>query len=186
MSWIKSKKSLTSLARATQEPGSGTVAHVAIPSLSADAVVLTGVTQALLGCFLRAGRLHPHRLLDLSHAPDVFALAVDEEVTYTAHEAVIQQRRPDLGGKHQTGSVLWKTTEVQVIIQVEDLTLARSLVGRSDRVYRNRTWERRRRQCDLKGKNHKMEQRTFQCSKSRSENIGEVNKKVDTDKNMFN
>lgn len=130
---------LTSLARTSQKSGSGTVTYISIPSLSADAVVLTGVAQALLGCFLGAGSLHPQCLLDLCHATNVFALAVDEEVTYAAHEAIIQQRRPHLGGKHQACSVLGKTPKVQVIIQVEDLTLTGGLVGRADRVYRYRT-----------------------------------------------
>lgn len=129
----------TSLARTSQKPRSGAVAYISIPSLSADAVVLTRVAQALLGCFLGAGRLHPHCLLDLGHAPNIFALAVDEEVAYAAHEAIIQQRRPYLGGKHQTCSFLRKTTEVQVIVQVEDLALTRGLVGRADRVHRYRT-----------------------------------------------
>lgn len=132
-------KTPTSLARTSQKAGSGAVAYISIPPLSADAVVLTGVAQALLGWFLGAGRLHPHRLLDLGHSPNVFALAVDEEVAYAAHKAVIQQRRPHLGGKHQTRSVLRKTTKIEVIIQVEDLALTRGLVGRTDCVYRYRT-----------------------------------------------
>lgn len=132
----KKKKTPTSLARTSQKAGSGTVAYVSVPPLPADAVVLTGVAQALLGRFLGAGRLHPDCLLDLRHAANVFALAIDEEVAYAAHEAVIEQRCPHLGGKHQSRSVLGKTPKVKVIVQVQDLALTRGLVGCSDRVYR--------------------------------------------------
>lgn len=51
---IKIKTLLTSLAGPAQVARPGAVTHVAVPALSADAVVLTRVAQALLGQLLGA------------------------------------------------------------------------------------------------------------------------------------
>lgn len=87
---------LTSLTGASQVAGAGAVTDVAVPALPAVAVVLAGVGQALLGRLPGAGGLDTHRPLGLSQPPDVFALAVNKQVSDAAHVAVVQQSRPYL------------------------------------------------------------------------------------------
>lgn len=87
---------LTSLTGASQVAGTGAVADIAVPALPADAVVLAGVGQALLGRLPGAGGLDAHGPLGLSQPPDVFALAVHKQVSDAAHVAVVQQSCPDL------------------------------------------------------------------------------------------
>jgi len=87
---------LTSLTGASQVARPRAVANVAIPALPADAVVLTGVGQALFGRVSRARGLHPHRSLGLGQPPDVFALPVHKQVSDAANVTVIQQSRPHL------------------------------------------------------------------------------------------
>ncbi|TNN73921.1 hypothetical protein EYF80_015938 [Liparis tanakae] len=76
---------LTSLTGASQVARPRAVADVAIPALPADAVVLTGVGQALFGRLSRARGLHPHRSLGLGQPPDVFALPVHKQVSDAAN-----------------------------------------------------------------------------------------------------
>lgn len=87
------------------------------------------VAQALFGRLLGAGGFDPRGLLDLCQASHVLALAVDEEIPDAAHVAVVEQRRPHLGGEHQAQLVLRQTPEVKVVIQVQDLALAGGRVG---------------------------------------------------------
>lgn len=87
---------LTSLTGAAQVPGARAVTHVAVPALPADAVVLAGVGQALLGRLPRAGGFDADCSLSLSESPNVFALAVNKQVSDAAHVAVVQQSRPYL------------------------------------------------------------------------------------------
>lgn len=103
----RSAKSPTSFAGAAQVPGPRAVAHVAVPAFPAHAVVLTGVAQALLGRLLGARGLDPSRLLDLGQAADVLALPIDEKIPDAAHIAIVEQRRPHLGGEHHAQLVLW-------------------------------------------------------------------------------
>lgn len=56
---------LTSLTGASQVAGPGTVADVTVPALSADAVVLAGVGQALFWRLSGARGLYPDRPLGL-------------------------------------------------------------------------------------------------------------------------
>lgn len=87
---------LTSLAGPAQVARPGAVADVAVPALSADAVVLAGVGQALFGLVFGARRLHAHRSLRLGQPPDVFALPVHKQVSDAAYVAIVQQSRPNL------------------------------------------------------------------------------------------
>lgn len=87
---------LTSLTGASQVAGARTVTHVAVPALPADAVVLAGVGQALLGRLPGAGGFDAHRPLGLSQPPNVFALAINKQVSDAAHVAIVQQCCPYL------------------------------------------------------------------------------------------
>lgn len=130
---------LTSFAGSAEVSGTGAVAHVSVPALPAGAAVQAGVAQALFGLLLGAGRLDPHGPLRLCDAPDVFTLAVHEQVPHAAHVAVVQQSRPHLRGEDQTTPVLRQTTQIQNIVQVQNLTLSRSIVGCAHRVDRDGT-----------------------------------------------
>lgn len=124
----------TSFTRASEVSGPGAVAHVAVPSLSADPVVLTRVAQALFRGLLGARGLDPGGLLDLGQASDVLTLPVDEQIPDAAHVAVVEQRGPHLGGEHQPHLVLRQTSEVEVVIQVQDLAFAGGRVGSAEGV----------------------------------------------------
>lgn len=128
------QRSRTSLTRASQVSRPGAVAHVAVPALPADAVVLARVAQALLGRLLGAGRFDPRGLLDLCQPSHVLTLAVDEQIPDAAHVAVVEQRRPHLSGEHQAHLVLRQTPEVKVVVQVQDLALAGGRVGSAEGV----------------------------------------------------
>lgn len=130
----KKKQGPTSFTRAAEVSGTRAVAHVAVPALPADAVVLARVAQALFGRLLGAGGLNPRGLLDLRQASHVLALTVDEEIADAAHVAVVEQRRPHLRGEHQAHLVLRQTPEVKVVVQVQDLALAGGRVGSAEGV----------------------------------------------------
>lgn len=100
---------LTSLTGASQVAGAGAVTDVAVPALPAVAVVLAGVGQALLGRLPGAGGLDTHRPLGLSQPPDVFALAVNKQVSDAAHVAVVQQSRPYLRSGFRVRFCLFNT-----------------------------------------------------------------------------
>lgn len=87
---------LTSLTGASQVACPRAVTDVAVPALPADSVVLAGVGQALFGRLSGARGLHTHCPLGLSQPPDVFALAVNKQVSDAAHVTVVQQSRPHL------------------------------------------------------------------------------------------
>lgn len=80
---------LTSLTGPAQVARPGAVADVPVPALSADAIVLAGVRQALFWLVFGARRLHAHRSLRLSQPPDVFALPVHKQVSDTAYVTVV-------------------------------------------------------------------------------------------------
>lgn len=80
---------LTSLTGASQVACARAVTHVAVPALPADAVVLAGVGQALLGRLPGAGGFDTHCPLGLSQPPNVFALAINKQVSDAAHVAVV-------------------------------------------------------------------------------------------------
>lgn len=140
----KGKPWLTSLTGAAQVASPWAVAHVAVPALPARATVQAWVAQALLWRFFGAGRFDTYGSLGLSDAPDVFALAVHEQVAYAAHVTIVEQCSPYLGGKHQASAVFWQTTQVQSIIQIQDLTLTRSVIGGAYRIDRDGTWKETR------------------------------------------
>lgn len=125
----------TSFTGASQVAGSRAVTHIAVPALPADPIVQAGVADALLGCFLGAGGFDPRGLLRLSHAPHVLALAIDEQVPHAAHKAVVQQSCPNFSGEHQASLVLGKASQIEVVIQVQDLALSWGLVGGPDGVH---------------------------------------------------
>ena len=77
--------------------------------------------------------------MNFSHLPDIFALAINEQISYAAHVAVVEQRSPHLGGEDEASLIFWQASQVQLIIQVQNLTLARSGVRRAQRVDRNGT-----------------------------------------------
>ena len=68
------------------------------------------------------------------------ALAINEQISYAAHVAVVEQRSPHLGGEDEASLIFWQAPQVQLIIQVQNLTLARSGVRRAQCVDRNGTW----------------------------------------------
>lgn len=128
------RNSPTSFTRAPEVSSPGAVAHIAVPALPADAVVLARVAQALFGRLLGAGGFDPRGLLDLCQASHVLTLAVDEQIPDAAHVAVVEQRRPHLGGEHEAHLVFRQTPEVKVVVQVQDLALAGGRVGGAEGV----------------------------------------------------
>lgn len=95
---------------------------------------MTRVAQALFRGLLGARGLHPGGLLDLGQASDVLTLSVDEQIPDAAHVAVVEQRGPHLGGENQPHLVLRQTSEVEVVIQVQDLAFAGGRVGSAEGV----------------------------------------------------
>lgn len=87
---------LTYLTIGAQVSCAGTVANVAVPALFAQPTIATGGAAAALLQFPGAEAAHANGTLDLSQAPDISALAVDEEVAHTAHVAIVEQCCPDL------------------------------------------------------------------------------------------
>lgn len=130
---------LTSLAGPAKIACSGTIADISVPPIPAHAAVFARVAKARFCCFPGAGRLHSSSTLNFSHLPDIFALAVNEQISYAAHVAIVEQRSPHLGGEDEAGLIFWQAPQVQLVIQVQNLTLARSSVGRAQSVDRNGT-----------------------------------------------
>lgn len=139
----------TSLAGPAQVACSGTIADVSVPPVPAHAVVFARVAKARFRCFPGAGGLHSSGALHFSHLPDVFALAVDEQIPDAAHVAIVEQSSPHLGGEDEAGFVFWEAPQVQLIIQVQNLTLPGGSVGCAQSVDRNGTCGKDRRHTGL-------------------------------------
>ena len=139
-SWLLGFWNHTSLTGPAKIACSGTIADISVPPIPAHAVVFAGVAKARFCCFSWAGGLHASSTLNFSHLPDIFALAINEQISYAAHIAVVEQRSPHLGGEDEASFIFWQASQVQLIIQVQNLTLARSGVRRAQRVDRNGTW----------------------------------------------
>jgi hypothetical protein len=71
--------------------------------------------------------------------PDVFALAINEQIPDAAHVAIVEQSSPHLSREDKASFIFWQAPKVQFIIQVQNLTLARSRVGCAQGVDRNGT-----------------------------------------------
>lgn len=111
---------LTSLTRASQVACPRAVAHVAIPALPADSVMLAGVGQALFWWLSGTWGLHTHCPLGLSQSPDVLALPVHKQVSDAANVAVVQQSCPHL----------WKKSAALSSFTGRNLTMLCRFVGR--------------------------------------------------------
>lgn len=129
----------TSLAGPAQVACSGTITDVSVPPIPAHAVVFARVAKARFCCFPGAGGLHSRGALHFGHLPDVFALAVDEQVPDAAHVAIVEQSSPHLGGEDEAGFIFWEAPQVQLVIQVQNLTLPGSSVGGAQGVDGNGT-----------------------------------------------
>lgn len=129
----------TSLAGPAKVACSGTITDISVPPIPAHAIVFARVAKARFCCFPWAGGLHSSSTLNFSHLPDVFALAVDEQVSYAAHVAIVEQSSPHFGREDEAGLIFWQAPQVQLIIQVQNFTLARSSVGSAQCVDRNGT-----------------------------------------------
>lgn len=130
---------LTSLTGSAKITCSGTITDISVPPIPAHAVIFARVAKARFCCFPRAGRLHSSSTLNFSHLSDVLALAINEQISDAAHVAVIEQSSPYFGGEDKASLVLWQAPQVQLIIQVQNLTLPRGSVGRAQSVDRNGT-----------------------------------------------
>ena len=73
----------------------------------------------------------------LGDLTDVLAATVDEKVTDTAHVAVVEHRRPELGGQDEVGAVSGKPPQVHVALQVQDLALTAGRERGPSAVYRD-------------------------------------------------
>lgn len=146
-SWLLGFWNPTSLAGPAKIAGSGTITDISVPPIPAHAIVFARVAKARFCCFPWAGGLYSSSTLNFSHLPDIFALAVDEQISDAAHIAIVEQGGPHLSGEDEAGFILWQAPQVQLIIQVQNLTLPRSSVGCAQRVDRNGTcWEDERTQ----------------------------------------
>lgn len=85
--------------------------------------MLAGVAVALFPRQLVARRLDAGHVLGLGDLPYVLAASIDEQIPHAAHVAVVQHGGPELGGEHQSHPVVWKSTQIQVPLQVQDLIL---------------------------------------------------------------
>lgn len=131
---------LTSLTGPAKVACSRTIADISIPPIPAHAIVFAWVAKARL-CGLPWTRwLHPSSALDFSHLPNIFALTINEQIPYAAHIAIVEQCSPHFSGEDKAGFVFWQPSQVQLIIQVQDLTLPRSSVGGAQGIDRNGTW----------------------------------------------
>lgn len=93
---ISNSNELTDLTVGAHETRAGAVAYVAVPALFAQPPVATGGAAAAFLQLPGAEAANADGTLDLGQAPDVPALAVDEEVAHAAHVAIVEKRRPDL------------------------------------------------------------------------------------------
>lgn len=73
----------------------------------------------------------------LGDLTDVLATTIDEKVTDTAHVAVVEHRRPELGGQDEVGAVSGKPPQVHVALQVQNLTLTAGCEGSPSAVHRD-------------------------------------------------
>lgn len=131
--WCK----LTSLAGSGPEAGPCAVTDEAVPSLPTQAVILAGVTLALLPRHLAAGRLDAGAVLSLGYLPDVLAAPVDEQVPDAAHVAVVEHGRPELGGQDEARPVLREPAQIHFPLQVQDLALPAGGERRAAAVHRD-------------------------------------------------
>lgn len=113
---------LTYLAVGPQIAGAGTVAYVAVPSLLAQSSVATGGAATPLLQFPCAEAAHAKGTLDLGKAPDIAALAVDEEVTHTTYVAIVEQSSPNLRRQDELRLGLGQAAQKHVAVQVQDFT----------------------------------------------------------------
>lgn len=97
------------------------------------------VAQTLFGRLLRTGGLDPGSLLDLGQASDILTLSVNEKIPNAAHIPIVEKGCPHLSGENQPHFVFWKTPEVEIVIQVQDLTFTRGCVGSTESVDRDGT-----------------------------------------------
>lgn len=109
---------LTDLTISAQVTCAGAVAYVAVPALFAQPPVATGGAAAALLQLPGAEAAHANSALDLGQAPDVPALAIDEEVAHAAHVAIVEKRSPDLWWQDEVGFQLRQTAQEHVAVQV--------------------------------------------------------------------
>lgn len=65
---------------------------------------------------------HAKGTLDLGQAPDIAALAVDEEVTHTTYVAIVEQSSPNLWRQDELRLGLGQAAKKHVAVQVQDFT----------------------------------------------------------------
>lgn len=128
---------LTYLTVGAQVAGPGTVTDVAVPALFAQSSVATGGAATPLLQFAGAEAANTKGALDLSQAADIAALAVDEEVTHTAHVAVVEQCGPNLRRQDEVRLGLGQAAQEHIAVQVQDLTALRGAEGHAAAVDRD-------------------------------------------------
>lgn len=139
------KTSLTSLTDPPQKAGPDAVTHEAVPALSTDAPVAAGGGRALLQRLPGAEGGDARSPLGLGQAPEVAAAPVYEEVPHAAHVASPQGRRPHLRGQGQVHPPpLRETAQVQLALQVQNLTLPSGQERCAAAVHRDGAWGSRR------------------------------------------
>ena len=130
--------SLTSLTDPPQEAGPDAVTDEAVPALPAGAPVAAGSRGTLLQRLPGAERGHAHSPLRLGQAPEVSAPPVYEEVPHAAHVASPQRCGPHLRGQGQVHPPAFReTTQIQLALQVQDLTLSGGQEWRAAAVHRD-------------------------------------------------
>lgn len=116
------RPTLTYLAVGSKVAGAGTVAYVAVPALLAQSTVATGGAATPLLQLPCAEAAHAKSTLDLGQAPDIAALAIDEEVTHTTYIAIVEQSSPNLWWQDELRLGLGQAAQKHVAVQVQDFT----------------------------------------------------------------
>lgn len=135
------RTSLTSLADPTQKASPDAITDEPVPALSTDAPITTGGRCTLLQGLPRAERCNAHSSLCLSQAPEISTPSIYEEVSHAAHVASPESSCPHLRRQWQVHSApLRETAQVQLTLQVQDLTLSCGQEWCTAAVHRDGAW----------------------------------------------
>lgn len=136
---------LTSLTDLPQKAGPDAVTDEAVPALSTEAPIATRGRRTLLQRLPGAEGGDARSPLCLGQAPKVSATPVYEQVPHTAHVASPKRRRPHLGGQGQVHPPpLRQAAQVQLALQVQNLTLPGGQEWGAAAVHRDGAWGSRK------------------------------------------
>lgn len=138
---------LTSLTGTAPETRAGAVADVAVPSFFTCAAVLARVAVTLFARRLSTRRPYSCHVLGLSYLPDVFASAVDEQISDAAHVTIVKYGGPKLSGEHQNPTTVRQAPQIKVALQVQDLIFPVCGEWRPTTVYWDDAWKRKIKCC---------------------------------------